>query len=191
MRWRRLPHLADSDIDPKIPCWFFLTWRLAGSLPAGRYFDEAAKICTSDGAAFAAFDRLLDEGGGGRHGGGPVFLGVPEVAEAVREEICLGFLEMAAWVIMPNHVHVLAEVAVGGLSETLRRVKGRSARRCNLILGSTGRPFWQAESYDRCVRDAVEFERVWRYVERNPVKAGLVERVEDFRWSSAFGLKRI
>ena len=48
-----------------------------------------------------------------------------------------------------------------------------------------GQSFWQDESYDRLVRDGAEFQRIERYIEWNPVKAGLVARPEDFPWSSA------
>jgi REP element-mobilizing transposase RayT len=64
-------------------------------------------------------------------------------------------------------------------------VKNTSARKANLILGRTGMPFWQDESYDHWVRDAKEFDRIARYIEWNPVKAGLVEQVELWPWSSA------
>jgi hypothetical protein len=62
-----------------------------------------------------------------------------------------------------------------------------SARQANAILGRTGLPFWQDESYDRWVRTPEEFARIVRYIERNPATAGLVKSVEDWRWSSAFG----
>jgi putative transposase len=39
-------------------------------------------------------------------------------------------------------------------------------------------------SYDRLVRDRREFERIKRYIEMNPVNAGLVSKPEEFRWSS-------
>jgi putative transposase len=46
--------------------------------------------------------------------------------------------------------------------------------------------FWQDESYDRLVRSGTEFHRICAYIENNPVKAGLVDEAEQFRWSSAF-----
>jgi len=52
-------------------------------------------------------------------------------------------------------------------------------------LGPTGQPFWQYESYDHCIRSTLELNRVIRYVESNPLKAGLVASVEAWRWSSA------
>ena len=48
-----------------------------------------------------------------------------------------------------------------------------------------GQPFWQHESFDRWIRDRYELEKAIRYVERNPVHAGLVQREEDWEWSSA------
>jgi hypothetical protein len=52
-------------------------------------------------------------------------------------------------------------------------------------LGITGQPFWQDESYDRVVRDEAEFGRIMRYIEMNPVTAGMAATPEDFPWSSA------
>jgi REP element-mobilizing transposase RayT len=53
------------------------------------------------------------------------------------------------------------------------------------MLGLAGQPFWQDESYDRAVRNEAEFQRIVRYIEWNPVKAGLVTTPEAFPWSSA------
>jgi hypothetical protein len=46
--------------------------------------------------------------------------------------------------------------------------------------------FWQRESYDHRVRDAQEFLRIKAYIERNPVKAGIVNCAAEYRWSSAW-----
>jgi hypothetical protein len=56
-----------------------------------------------------------------------------------------------------------------------------------LILGQTGQPFWQDESYDHLVRSGEEYRRVERYIVNNPVRAGLVQSIEAFPWSSAGG----
>jgi putative transposase len=45
--------------------------------------------------------------------------------------------------------------------------------------------FWQAESYDHCVRDDDELEQIIQYVEFNPVKARLVDQPEQWPFSSA------
>ena len=69
-------------------------------------------------------------------------------------------------------------------SRFLQTLKGYTAREANRLLGRTGQPFWQAESYDHAVRDDRESDRIKAYIE-DPVKAGLVANVEDYLWSSA------
>jgi hypothetical protein len=64
-------------------------------------------------------------------------------------------------------------------------LKGFTAFEANRILGTKGKPFWQDESFDRLVRTDLEFDRIHAYIEQNPVRAGLVARVEEFPWSSA------
>jgi type I restriction enzyme R subunit/putative DNA methylase len=101
----------------------------------------------------------------------------------------LGLYKLRAWVLMVNHVHLLI-YPEAALSRITKSIKNFSARRANAILGLTGQPFWQDESYDHWVRGPEEFEEIVRYVESNPVAAGLVERVEDWRWSSAFAINK-
>jgi hypothetical protein len=64
-------------------------------------------------------------------------------------------------------------------------LKGSTARQANLMLGRTGEAFWQDESFDHRVRDDVALERIVRYVEYNPVGAGLAADPRDWPWSSA------
>ena len=86
---------------------------------------------------------------------------------------------------MSNHVHLMVEPLVGA-ARFLKSVKNYSARQANGILGRTGGPFWQSESYDHWVRNDDERRNIRHYIHQNPVKAGLVERAEDYRWSSAW-----
>jgi len=83
---------------------------------------------------------------------------------------------------MANHVHILLLPKISP-SRLLQSMKGFTARQANLILNRTGEPFWQAESYDHWVRNEPEYFRIAAYIENNPVKAGRVERAEDFSWS--------
>ncbi len=85
---------------------------------------------------------------------------------------------------MSNHVHVLLLPKISP-SRLLQSLKGATAREANRSLGRSGETFWQAESYDHWVRDDRERERIARYIENNPVRAGLVARAEDYVWSSA------
>jgi REP element-mobilizing transposase RayT len=74
-----------------------------------------------------------------------------------------------AWVVMPNHVHMLI-TPLGSVSALMQRLKGVTAREANSQLGRSGTPFWQHESYDRLVRDAQEFRRIENYIVQNPVR---------------------
>jgi putative transposase len=86
-------------------------------------------------------------------------------------------------VVMPNHVHVLVSPQVP-LPRVTKSLKGITAKRANAMLGRTGEPFWQEESYDHLVRGHDEFERIRFYIEENPVQAGLVQDAGESRWSS-------
>jgi REP element-mobilizing transposase RayT len=92
------------------------------------------------------------------------------------------FYDLQAWVVMPNHVHAIFEPRTA-MPAIMRWLKGRTSRVANQILGRTG-PFWQDESFDHWVRSAEELQDLIEYVENNPVKAGLVEAKEQWRWSS-------
>jgi REP element-mobilizing transposase RayT len=108
------------------------------------------------------------------------------VVDALRYgERELGLYQLRAWVLMMNHVHILIYPRAK-LSRITKAVKNFSARQGNALLGRTGQPFWQDESYDHWVRSQAELEKIVRYIEENPVAAGLVERAENWRWSSAF-----
>ncbi len=172
---RRLPHFY--EIDQPV----FLTWRLHDSLPPNRAF--LAETLNS-GQAFAVLDRLLDEASNGS-----VYLRQPAIAGMIVEAIhynanVLGHYRLHAFVVMPNHVHLLATPAVP-LSKLTKSLKGITARRANAMLALTGSPFWQEESYDHLVRDMPEFEKIRKYIEENPVRAGLAGEASNYRWSSA------
>ncbi len=91
---------------------------------------------------------------------------------------------MHAFVVMANHVHVLVTPKVVA-TKWLGPLTGFTAYEANTLLGARGMPFWQDESYDHLVRSGEEFRRIQKYIEHNPVKAGIVECPGDFRWSSA------
>jgi REP element-mobilizing transposase RayT len=128
-------------------------------------------------------DRYLDTT---RHG--PMYLRLEPIARLVVASLLrgveLGQYELGSYVLMPNHVHVLVLPKVSP-PRLFQSLKGVTAREANRILGRTGECFWQAESYDHWVRNDAELRRIRKYIENNPVRAGLVARPEDYRWSSA------
>jgi putative transposase len=171
---RRLPHVYTEGAP------LFFTWHLHGSVPASLLPPPGP---LTSGEAFAWLDRQLDSL---RHG--PMYLRQPDIARVVVDSIHkgveLGHYELSAYVVMANHVHLLVRPLVAP-DRLLKSLKGATARHANRLLARTGEPFWQKESYDHWVRNEIEFQRIRRYVENNPVKAGLVRNPEDFPWSSA------
>ncbi len=90
-----------------------------------------------------------------------------------------------AWCVMPNHVHTLfTPTTEFTMSQIVHSWKSFTAHQCNNILGRSGQ-LWAREPYDRYIRNERHFTNALRYIEDNPVKAGLCERPEDWRWSSA------
>ena len=100
----------------------------------------------------------------------------PEAARIVAETLHHFHGEryhMHAFVVMPNHVHALFTLSPEwGLPKVLKSWKGYSARMINKREERTG-SFWQAENWDRLIRDEGHFARVGRYIRNNPEKAGL------------------
>src|ERR1039458_9416225 len=125
---RRLPHFhPDGE-------YLFVTWRLHGSLPVA----PPDVINATPGHAFVAEDRALAQGRG------RLWLSDTRVArqvvEAIREGEIRKFYELSAWVVMPNHVHLLILPHVA-LPQITHWIKGRTARGANLLLGRAGEPF--------------------------------------------------
>jgi putative transposase len=173
---RHLPHWQPEGAA------LFITWRLHGSLPRV----PAPIEYRSAGKSFAAIDIVLD-----KVATGPRWLLNERVAQCVVDALKYGeeelhLYELRAWALMVNHVHILI-YPEADLSKITKSIKNFSGRQANAILGLTGQPFWQDESYDHWVRGPEELEKVVRYIEENPVSAGLAQKVEDWRWSSAWG----
>jgi putative DNA methylase len=172
---RRLPHW--DVVGESI----FVTFRLFGSLPANRIFPPAR---VSSGRAFVAMDRLLDTASTG-----PLFLRQESLAKIVVQAVVDGDqrfhrYQLHAYVVMANHVHLLVTPSEK-TRDWLGPLKGFTGHQAKCLLKSLDTPFWQDESYDHLVRNVGEFDRVQRYIEWNPVKAGLVKTPEEFPWSSA------
>jgi len=184
---RNLPHWHPEGKS------IFITWRLYGSLPASlmRERRTGRNNCAtntsesedSPGREFVRLDAALDSAKRG-----PLWLASPEFAAYAEYPIVhgaeLGRYQLHAYVVMPNHVHILLDPYVP-LAKISGPLKGVAACDINARLGRTGKPLWQDESFDHWIRNSAEFERIRHYIEWNPVRAGLVARPEDWKWSSA------
>ena len=115
---------------------------------------------------------------------------LPLMATYGAQKLFLSALEQArinyglgvfGYVLMPEHVHLLlTEPKRGTLATVLKAIKQSVARK----LVSRGDHFWQERYYDFNVRTGKKRIEKLRYIHRNPVKRGLVEKPEDWRWSS-------
>ncbi|HYM07381.1 MAG TPA: transposase [Terriglobales bacterium] len=90
-------------------------------------------------------------------------------------------------VVMPDHVHLLLTPLndeLGwpyALPAIMKLIKGASARSVNKLLNQSG-PIWQEESFDHVLRSSESFAEKLEYIRQNPVRRGLVKRVEDYPW---------
>jgi putative transposase len=93
-------------------------------------------------------------------------------------------VEILAYCLMSNHVHLVAVPAqADGLQNVLKPLHMRYAQRINRARGWKGH-LWQGRFFSSALDDAYTWAAV-RYVERNPVRAAMVKRAQDYPWSSA------
>jgi putative transposase len=108
-------------------------------------------------------------------------------AGVVEEALWFGYSErylMHAYVIMPDHVHMLFEPITGvSLSKILQSIKGFTARRINMLAGRKG-PLWQNENFDHLIRNDRDWLDKFKYIHDNPITAGLAARPQDYPFSS-------
>ena len=177
-----LPHFDGGEIPQ------FITFRLGDSLPQAaldRWREELGKDSGFD--AEAALRRRIETYLDQSHGA--CYLKVQRVATMVQDALLFHDGEryrLSSWVVMPNHVHLLATPCSGiELSDILHSIKSYTSHEANKILDRIGH-FWQRESFDRFIRDRKHFLDVVAYIENNPVKARLCRRPSDWRFSSAW-----
>jgi REP element-mobilizing transposase RayT len=138
---RRLPHIYPNGTP------LFLTWHLHGSMPASLLPPPGP---LSSGQAFVWLDRQLDN-----PRSGPMYLRQCDIArivvDSIRKGVDLGHYELGAYVVMANHVHLLIQPNIAP-DRLMKSLKGATAREANQLLGRTGEPFCQKESYDQRVK---------------------------------------
>ena len=89
-----------------------------------------------------------------------------------------------AWVFMTNHVHLLATPATeDGISRMMQHLGRRYVRYFNHVHGRTG-TLWEGRLEACLVQDTAYLLHCYRYIELNPVRAGMVSDPADYPWSS-------
>jgi len=95
-----------------------------------------------------------------------------------------GHYSVHEFVVMPHHFHLLITPGRATLEKSMQFIKGGFSFQVGKRFGYHGE-IWQTSFYDRRVRDLVEYEAMKEYIHQNPVKASLVNRAEDWPYSSA------
>ena len=176
-RWTRgyLPHIHVSGATQ------FVTWRLADSLPVGFYEELKSRNPDDQRLVNRETEIALDRGFGS------CLLKQPRLAKIVAEKIVESqskFGLVHAFVVMPNHVHLLVTLSEDcNSSSYVKYVKGGTAHAINQAAERKGR-LWQPDYLDKLIRDEEHFVRTAAYIEWNPVKAGLVGDPKEFPFSS-------
>jgi REP element-mobilizing transposase RayT len=181
-----LPHF-DGQTIPQ-----FITLHLADAVPLKvleRWQQELGDLKEEKDRILyrRRIERYLDQGYGSCH------LRESAIAKIVQDNL-LYFegdrYKLSSWIVMPNHTHSLLTRFEGfDLSQIMHSQKSYTAHEANKALGRTG-AFWMEEYFDRYIRNEKHFWNTVRYIENNPVKAGLCERPEDWPFSSAWFRKR-
>jgi REP element-mobilizing transposase RayT len=191
-----LPHLKKEGGT------YFVTFRQAGTLPKAvllRFKRERDAILQQATAAkrpltwheqeelFRWYSKRVDKYLDAGHG--VCYLRNPELASLVADAIRFfegQRYELRAWVVMPNHAHVVVWPMPGHtLSDILHSWKSFTSHEINKRLPIKVVPLWQGESYEHLIRDDEDLHRCCLYTLMNPVNARLCARPEDWQWSSA------
>jgi putative transposase len=110
------------------------------------------------------------------------------MAKSLHELVVWKDAELLAWVLMPDHLHLLITLsASGSLQSVVQKLKSNTARelkRYDLSLGKV----WASAFHDRALRKEEDLREVARYLVLNPVRAGLVGRVGDYAYWNAVWL---
>ncbi|NWC00929.1 transposase [Pseudomonas gingeri] len=101
------------------------------------------------------------------------------LVQQFRQAQAEGRVDSLSWVVMPDHFHWLIELKNSTLPELMLATKSRSARQINARLGRSGK-LWQKGFHDRAIRREENLLAVARYIVANPLRAGLVKRVQDY-----------
>lgn len=177
-----LPHFDGGEVSQ------FITFRLYDSLPQNllerwKSVLEKKNLIDLDLEILRLVETYLDKG----HGS--CYLKDIRVATVVEENL-LHFdntrYRLWSWVIMPNHIHLLlTPYSDYSLSLIIKNMKSFTSHESNKILSRKGK-FWVDDYFDRFMRDRAHFNKTVSYIEKNPVKARLCEKPDEWRFSSAW-----
>ena len=176
-----LPHFDTSDL------WQSITYRLADSMPRDvvSRMERELKDLPDDERTNRRRQRIekwIDQGHGSCLLKNDV---VATVILATWQKFAGLRYDLGTWVIMPNHVHVLIRVNPGLTLKTIvGSWKSYTAKEAMRLTGASA-PIWWPDYWDRYIRDEAHWDTIVRYIEDNPVVAGLAKTPAGWRWGSA------
>jgi putative transposase len=182
-----MPHFDSPHVVQHV------TFRLADSLPTGvlaRLEEELRTVPPErqDAERRRQIEAWIDAGYG------CCLLQEPTAGCLVQDALLFfdgARYRLLAWVVMPNHVHVLFQPLEGwAMARIVASWKSFTGRRLAPLLPTSLRAnavhrVWHREYWDRFIRDERHFYAARKYIHNNPVQAGLVQRPEEWEWSSA------
>jgi putative transposase len=160
----------------------FVTFRLADSFPESlrSEWEHLSKI-EDDRERRAELEAYLDKGRGECH------LRRTDVAQLIEDnfrQFSGDRYDLRAWVVMPNHIHVLFKTKTVPMSEIVGAWKKHTGRLANKLIGKRG-AFWAEDYFAVFMRDTEHERQTVHYIENNPANAKLVLDPKLWRWSSA------
>jgi putative transposase len=116
------------------------------------------------------------------------FQDLPSAIADAREELAFS---LTAWILLPDHWHAIIYPRHPlAISSVLKTIKPCTTSAINHRRHEAG-PLWQARFFDRILRTVKEYWETVDYIHMNPVRRGLVNRTEDWRWSSIHSYQKM
>ena len=104
----------------------------------------------------------------------------------LKESCFMWHVRIGAFCLMPNHYHILIQTPDGNISRCMRHINGVYTQRFNRVHGCDG-PLFRGRYKSILVEAETYLLELLRYIHRNPLKAGLAERLDAYQWSSHKG----
>lgn len=102
------------------------------------------------------------------------------LVQAIRWSASQEKVEIMAYVVMPNHVHLVSSCGTNGLPDFVRHFKGIASKRLREEHGL--RQVWQTSYFDHIIRGDESLEEKCEYVRQNPIRWNLATRIDDYPW---------
>ena len=104
------------------------------------------------------------------------------VIEAIQHRVQTNRWQVFEYVIMPNHIHLFLSVLQGTLKESIEDFKRWTGHQASSLVDLPSGRFWQDEWFDHWSRSDEQDERIMRYIQDNPVTAGLDKTFREWKY---------